>query len=421
MNKFAHMADIHLGAHREPVLQEIEMRVFSAAMDKCIEIGVDFILVSGDLFHLGVPDLGVVNEALKKIRKVQDAGIPIYVIYGSHDYTPTGTSVIDLLHTAGMVTKVVNWRMEDGKLKLDFFEDPKTGAKLAGISARKIGLESRYYEILDRENLEKEGGFKIFAFHSGLTEFKPTILADMETVPISNFPKGFDYYAGGHIHERGEFKLPGYERVVFPGPLFTGHGRDIEATAKGEKRGFYLVSFDDEVRSVEFVPIHGFDGVWFEYDADGKNSAMAGSELQGELDEVPVQDKIVVLKVKGELSGGKPSDIDFAGIRTKLLERGAICVFLNRHGLASREYAAIKVAGDDPSVIESKLFGENIGTVRVAEEGLKGDKGVSVAIELLKALRQEQKGNELKAEYLERMVENGIETLRLGKILEGAE
>jgi DNA repair exonuclease SbcCD nuclease subunit len=420
MSKFAHMADIHLGAHREHVLQEIEMKVFNAAMDKCVELGVDFILVSGDFFHLGVPDLGVVNEALKKIREVQEAGIPIYVIYGSHDYTPTGTSVIDLLHTAGMVTKVVNWRMEDGKLKLDFFEDPKTGAKLVGISARKIGLESRYYEILDKESLEKEDGFKIFAFHSGLTEFKPTILSDMQTVPISNFPKGFDYYAGGHIHERGEFKLPGYQRVVFPGPLFTGHGRDIEATAKGEERGFYLVTFDEEVTKVDFVPIHGFDGVWFEYDADGKNSVMAGRELQEELDEVQVREKIVVLKVKGELSGGKPSDIDFAGIRAKLLERGAISVFLNRHGITSREYAAIKIAGDDPPAIESKLFGENIGTVRVAQETLKGDKGVSVAIELLKTLRQEPKGNESKAEYLERMVDGGIETLRLRKMLEGA-
>jgi len=418
MFKFAHMSDIHLGAHREPVLQKLELDAFTSAMNRCVELKVNFILISGDFFHVGIPDLGVVNEALRKMLDVQKAGIPIYVIYGSHDYTPTATSVIDILDTAGVIMKIVNWRMIGGKVKLDFVTDSKTGAKLAGISARKMGLESKYYEVLDKESLEHEDGFKIFAFHSGLAEFKPAYLSEMETLPISYLPKGFDYYAGGHIHERGEFKLPGYDRVVFPGPLFTGYGRDLEVTVKGAKRGFYIVTFDDKIRHVEFSEIRNFEGLFYEYDVSGLNSLQAAKEFQQKLDSLEVKGKILVLKIKGELLGGKTSDLNFSEVKAKMMEREALYVHINRSGLSSKEYSANIVVGEDVSTVESNLLKENIGSVRVSQNTLKGENGVSIASELLKILRQETKINESKKEHKQRMVEEGLETLGLKEMFE---
>jgi len=285
-------------------MEKLEIETFSRAMDICIERKVDFILICGDLFHVGIPDLTVVKEAITKMREVRQQGIPIYAIYGSHDYTPTGTSIIDIIESAGLLTNVVKGRVEDGKLKLDFVQDERTRAKLVGISARKLGLERKYYEILDREILEREEGFKIFAFHSGLDEFKPDYLSQMETVPISFFPRGFDYYAGGHIHDRSENNLPGYEKVVFPGPLFTGYARDLERTAKGEKRGFYIVGFDDKIASVEFVEIKLVNGVYFGYDVTGQNSIQARKDLKDKISQLDVKGKMVVLKIRGELSGG---------------------------------------------------------------------------------------------------------------------
>jgi len=412
MHKFAHMADIHLGAHREPTLQKLEADAFSKAMDKCVELEVDFILVCGDFFHIGIPDLSVVNEALLRIRLVQKTGIPIYVIYGSHDYTPNGTSVIDILDTAGVITKVANWRVIGSKVKLDFFEDKKTGAKLAGISARKIGLERKYYEMLDKESLEKEEGFKVFAFHSAITEFKPEYLSEMESLPISYFPKGFDYYAGGHIHRRGEFKFPNYEKIVFPGPLFTGYGKDLEVTVKGEQRGFYVVSFDSKVRKVEFQAIKNFGGIYQEYNATGKNALQADKELRQLLD-VNVNGKIVVLKVRGELAGGKASDINFPEIRSRLLESGAMYVHLNRYGLLSKEFPKFAARGEEVSSIEGRVLTERIGQVSVNQQTLKDP---SVAMEVLRVLRQEQKSNESKRDYQDRMARSGIETLRLKEV-----
>ena len=414
MHKFAHMADIHLGAHREPVLQKLEADAFGKTMDKCIELGVDFILVCGDFFHVGIPDLSVVNEALLKIRQVQKAGIPMYVIYGSHDYTPNGTSVIDILDTAGVLTKVANWSVAGNKVKLDFFEDEKTGAKLAGISARKIGLERKYYEILDRENLEKENGFKIFAFHSAITELKPEYLSEMESLPISYFPSTFDYYAGGHIHEKGEFKLPTYERIVFPGPLFTGYGRDLESTARGEQKSFYVVGFDTKVREVEFQAVKNFESIYQEYDATGKNSLQADKELR-QLIDLNVDGKIVVLRVRGELAGGKISDINFTEIKSGLLGRGALYVHLNRRGLTSREFPKFVARGEEVSIIEGMILKEKINLVDVSQQVLKDP---SVAMEVLRVLRQEKKTGESKDGYQKRLAQSAIEILQLKEVLE---
>ncbi len=344
--KFAHMSDIHLGAFREPILRQMERQVFEDAVQKCIELKVDFVLICGDIFHVSIPDLTIVNETIKTLRLLQVANIPVYAIYGSHDYTPTGTSIIDILDTAGILTNIMKAKTDDeGMVLLQFVVDLKTKAKLTGVSARRIGLESKIYEKLDKARLEAEKGFKIFAFHSGITELKPAFLSEMETVPISNFPKGFDYYAGGHIHITSESRQPGYQEVVFPGPLFTGYGKDIEDTARGTKRGFYLVEFEDRIQRVEFVEIKGFDGCYLSYDATGKNSQQAKRELAAKLEELEANGRVVIVRVKGELAGGKTTDINFVELQRRLYTKGALYVQFNRFGLTSKEFEANRLAG----------------------------------------------------------------------------
>ena len=383
-------------------------------MDICKQENVDFILISGDLFHANLPDMYVVNEAVKKMKEVQDAGIPVYVIYGSHDYSPNCTSIIDILDSTGLIKKVVRGEDIDGKLRLGVFTDPKTKAKLVGISGRKGGLEKNYFEMLDRETLEKEDGFKIFAFHSAISELKPEFLAQMESIPVSLLPKDFDYYASGHVHKKSESRFEGYGRVVFPGALFGGYPRDLEDSAKGEKRGFYVVSFEAKVESVKFMEVSVCDFEYFEYDVSDKNSVQAKKDLFGKLCMTRADEKIVVVKLKGELSGGKTSDINSGEIRDLLKKNGALDVIINRYGLASKDYASIKVVGEDVHTIEARLLRENIGAVKVSREELKADKGAKLAQDLLKILRQEQKLNETKKDYVERIQRHALSALGLG-------
>jgi DNA repair exonuclease SbcCD nuclease subunit len=309
--------------------------------------------------------------------------------------------------------------MEDGRLRLKLFTDPETGAKLTGIAARKVGLESKYYEILDRESLEREGGFKVFAFHSGITQFKPDYLSEMETVDIENFPKGFDYYAGGHIHVRGEYHLPGYPRVVFPGPLFTGYGvRDLESTARGEKRGFYVVDFDDKFRQMRFFPLKSFLGAYLEVDVGGKNAPEANKELQERVGRLEARDRVVVVRVTGELAGGKTTEIDFHGARKTMEEKGAVWVYVNRYGLTSKELNQARVLGEDAATIERSLFKENAAKLKLSTKELVGESGVGRATELLSLLRQGQKSNEMKKDYTKRVVDSGAQALLAKDLLE---
>jgi exonuclease SbcD len=414
MFKFAHFADCHIGANRGPVLEKLELAAFSKAMDVCMQENVDFILIAGDLFHANLPDMYVANEAVKKMKEVKDAGIPIYVIYGSHDYSPNGTSIIDILDSTGLIKKIVKGEDVDGKLRLEVFTDAKTKAKLVGISGRKAGLERNYFEMLDREFLEKEEGFKIFAFHSAISELKPEFLAQMESIPVSLLPKGFDYYASGHVHRRTESGFAGYERVVFPGALFGAYSRDLEDSAKGEKRGFYLVSFDDKVEEVKFMEVSVCDFEYFEYDVSDKNSVQAKKDLLDKLSDVEAENKIAVVKIKGELSGGKTSDISSSEIRDLLKENGALDVIINRYGLTSKDYSSVRAMGEDVPAIENRLLRENIGAVKVSLEELKAERGARLAQDLLKVLRQGQKLNETKKDYVERIQKHALNTLGLG-------
>jgi len=65
MYKFAHIADCHLGAQKYSKLKELELKAFKETLDICITEKVDFIIISGDLFHSNLPDMGIVKETVK--------------------------------------------------------------------------------------------------------------------------------------------------------------------------------------------------------------------------------------------------------------------------------------------------------------------------------------------------------------------
>ncbi|MCX6711184.1 MAG: DNA repair exonuclease, partial [Candidatus Woesearchaeota archaeon] len=143
--KFAHMADCHIGAWREPKLREANLQAFFRAIDICIKEKVDFILISGDLFNTAFPGIDGLKEVVLKLMELKDAGIPAYVVPGSHDFSPSGKTMLDVLENARLFTNVFRGKVENGLLKLKFTEDRKTGAKITGILGRRGLLEQSYY------------------------------------------------------------------------------------------------------------------------------------------------------------------------------------------------------------------------------------------------------------------------------------
>src|ERR1039458_1873247 len=103
MYKFAHIADCHLGAQKYPELKKLEIKAFKECLNKCIEEKVDFIIIAGDLFHSNLPDMSIVIEAVGTLKELQDNGIPVYVNYGSHDFSPNSTSIVDVISESGLM------------------------------------------------------------------------------------------------------------------------------------------------------------------------------------------------------------------------------------------------------------------------------------------------------------------------------
>lgn len=425
MHKFAHMSDCHIGAWRDEKLRDLNLKAFEKAVDLCIEEKVDFILISGDLFDTNIPDLYQVKRAVEKLRLAKEKGINVYLIYGSHDYNPNTISMIDVLESADLFEKVSKGEFKGDKLELQFVEDVKTGAKMTGLSGRKIGLEKEYFEALDVESLEQEKGFKIFLFHSSVTELNPGYIPEARSVPLSMLPRNFNYYAGGNIHKKIEGEFTDYPIVTYPGPLFGTDFRDLEDMAEAERRGFFIVEFDDAVRNMRFVEVNISEVVYHVFDADKKTARQIEELLVEKAKDIDVKNKIVLLRVAGMMSSGRPVDIDFRRIKEILLDRGAVYANINRYALKSKEKIEVRVKGERKGEIEERIFKETMSGFKIdpsiknrkirklLESRLIGEKGIELAQNLLDALKMEKKEGETKADFHARVLHNALEITQL--------
>jgi len=425
MYKFAHLSDCHIGVWRDEKLRELNLQAFEKAIDTCIKEKVDFILICGDLFDANIPDLYQVKRAVEKLRLAKQNGINIYLIYGSHDYSPNTISMIDVLESAGLFKKVSQGEFVGDELQLEFTEDQKTWAKITGLPGRKIGLEREYFQALDLESLEQAKGFKIFLFHSPITELKTRFVPETQGVPISLFPRRFNYYAGGNIHKMVREEFADHAVVAYSGPLFGTDFRDLEDMAKGEKRGFFIVEFDKAIKNARFVEIKACDVVYQELDGTKKTAKQVEDELLKLANSVDAEEKIVLLRVFGTLSSGRPVDIDFGKARLILTERGAAYANINRYALSTEEKIELKVKGESKREIEERILVEKMSGFKVdpsikdekvrrfLEERLSSEKGTELAKNLLNALKTEQKEGETKTDFHSRVLRSILEVTRL--------
>ena len=412
--KFAHLSDVHLGFQKHESLQNIEQQVFEKILDECITRKVNFILIPGDLFHVNIPEMRIQKFAFAKFRQVHDAGIPIYVVYGSHDFSPVSNSVIDLLAEIGYIKKVTNATShEDGKISLKCLIDEKTGTKITGLSGLKVGKDREWYEKLDRSSLEAEQGLKIFLFHGGISDMKTDSGMDGDQMPLSLLPKGFSYYAGGHMHKFNHQSFDEYSNVVYPGTPFAGYHADLEDNANGQKRGFVLVEFDDKIKSVDFVEIKNTEYEIIEVDANNRKAESVNQELSEKTADVDVVNKVVIVKIQGELMSGKTAEVDVSIVRDNLNNKDALVVNVSKNQLTSKEYSITEAKGSNKEEIETNVFSENIGQLKFDYPELLDKSGIKLASKLLQELGQSKLENENKNEYIPRIRDSALALLGL--------
>jgi len=393
--KFAHMADCHIGSFREPKLNELSTKAFEHAINICIEERVDFVLIAGDLFNNPLPGIEKLKSAVTQLKRLKDNSIPVYGIPGSHDFSPSGKTMIDVLENAGLFINVCKGNIENDKLHLSFTIDPKTKIKITGVIGKRGMLDKKIYEALDLESLEQESGKKIFLFHTLLSELKPEHLEHMDSLVLSLLPKGFEYYAGGHVHIVEEKKLDKFGTVVYPGPLFPNSFSELEDLKKG---GFYIVE-----NKPRFVPIITRKVKSLNINVHHK-TALAAEQAILESIEDNYNDCIVTIRIEGELDSGKKSDIDFKAIFEKIYEKGAYFVMKNTNKLVSREFQEIRVDANTPNDVEDKLITEHLGQVKIAGLSLENEKALTK--KLLKSLAINREEGEKVADFEERITKD---------------
>src|SRR3989338_874232 len=117
--KFAHMGDCHLGGWRHPELKELNFQSFKEALRRCVKEEVEFILISGDLFDSPYPPIDTLKNTFGEFRKLKEKNIPVFLIAGSHDYSVSGKSFLDVLEKAGFCSNVFLHEERNGKIILN--------------------------------------------------------------------------------------------------------------------------------------------------------------------------------------------------------------------------------------------------------------------------------------------------------------
>ena len=335
--RFAHIADAHLGGWKQEPMQDLNFQSFQKAVEVCINSKLDFILIAGDLFDSAFPGIEILKNTFGEFRKIKEANIPVFIIAGSHDYSVSGKTFLDVLEKAGFCKNVFNAEEKDNSIILN--PTIYKGVAIYGYPGRKSGLEIP--ELRKIKLNDSPGMFKIFMLHTTIDKAKGTLPIDsLETDSIAKA----DYYALGHLHI--DFQ---YENFVYPGPIFPNNFQELEDLHFGS---FYIVDTEQQ-NSLKKIELKIKDVLSLNIQVE--NGLTATQEIISKLDKYDLEDKIVLLRIKGELKNGKNSDIKFSQIEEFAKSKKAYFILKNTHDLKTKE-VELEIEIENTENIEEEII-----------------------------------------------------------------
>ena len=239
--KFLHAADVHLDSPLRgleeyagaPVerLRLATRRAMDNVVQICLDEQVDFLLIAGDLFDTDVRDFNAALSAAAQLQKLNQAGIPVYLILGNHD-------------SRDEMTRQVPW---PGNVTLFDHRRPQTvrhaalPVALHGMSYAKRGVTQN---LVPDYPPPVADCFNIGLLHTNAggnpnhDNYAPCQVEELVA-------KGYDYWALGHVHDFQVLNL--HPHVVYAGNTQGRHAREPGA------KGCVLVEVaDGQLISLEF-------------------------------------------------------------------------------------------------------------------------------------------------------------------------
>lgn len=241
MFKFLHAADIHLDSPRagldlDPDAPATEIRQAPRrSLEKIVQLAedeqVDFVLIAGDLYDGDWKDFRTGLFFVEQMARLNDSGIPVFLIAGNHDAANRMTKTLKLPDNVKMFSE----------------KHPET-AQLDDLDVAIHGQSFAKAAVLDDFSVRYPpcvpGRFNIGLLHTCATKsgeherYAPCTIEGLRL-------KRYDYWALGHIHKREI--LHDDPHIAFSGNV---QGRHIRET--GPKGCFLVAVGDSHEVSIEF-------------------------------------------------------------------------------------------------------------------------------------------------------------------------
>ncbi|MGA1797629.1 DNA repair exonuclease [Sphingomonas sp. 4RDLI-65] len=231
--RFVHAADIHLdsplhGLSRYDGVPADDIRgatrnAFDNLIRFAVDEAVDFVLIAGDAFDGDWKDMGTGLYFARAMGRLNEAGIPVYLLAGNHD-------------AASVLTRSVPWPDNVHRFGTRHAETHVIAPLGVAIHGHSFANAAVTDNIALGYPAAVAHHFNIGMLHTSLTghanheRYAPCSVEDLRA-------KGYDYWALGHVHD--------YQRVcedppvIFPGNL---QGRTIRETGP---KGAVLVEVQD--------------------------------------------------------------------------------------------------------------------------------------------------------------------------------
>jgi DNA repair exonuclease SbcCD nuclease subunit len=248
--RFLHFADCHLGYRQYNNSERYNdfARAFLYVIDAAIQHKVDFVVLAGDLFQKRTIDALTLNQAIRGLDKLHNAGIPCLAVEGNHElaYFHDTIGWMEFLALRRLVI-LLNAKAADGVMQLTPYS-ARSGAyydvlpwlRVYGLryqgSSTAATVEA-YAQSLAKQppaNLD----YTLFIAHAGVEEALPEQGGGLSLRQWSALQPFVNYLALGHVHK--PFQFDGW--IHNPGSL---ESCSI-AESEWPERGYYLVDIDTE-------------------------------------------------------------------------------------------------------------------------------------------------------------------------------
>lgn len=316
------LADTHLG-YDLPFRPRIKRRrrgpEFFANFERSLNFAlghrVDAIVHGGDLLYRSKVPPRLVEMAFAPLKRVADAGIPVFLIPGNHE-----RSVIPHRHLAVHPN-------------IHIFDQPRTYTiRLGGVRFAVAGfpfirnhIRRNFPKILDQTGWNRSRADQyLLCMHQsfegatvGPVGYTFRYAADV--IKLSDIPQEFTAVLSGHIHRRQVLTV-NLQGAPLRTPVF--YSGSIERTSfaeKDERKGFFVLDFNSEHRRAALKR-------WFFHDlptrpmiqldmaAARMSPAAMRDWIKATLAELP-QDSVVKIRVYGKISDGTRQAVTAASLR----------------------------------------------------------------------------------------------------------